>query len=538
MGMAGKPKAEHGTARRVGTGSVPAVFPLRAAAVDVGSNAIRLLVAEFSSPKTYEVLRAERNAIRLGHGVFVSGHLSPKVTADAVRVLSGYASQMKELGVTRHRAVATSAVRESSNGKGFLARVRKASGLELEVISGSEEARLVCRAVASRLNLGTGVWMMADLGGGSVEVSLADGTGVLWSESHTMGSVRLLEELAGSSMAPGGFLRLLQEYAETLRVPSGLVDQRPAGFIATGGNMETLAQMAAAVPGADGVARLPVSTLSRLIRQLARLSYKERVTQLGLREDRADVILPAAIVYERLARLSGLKEITVPFVGVREGIVLDLADRSATGLAPAGAREQQVQQACLTLGRKYRFDEAHGIHVARLALDLFDQLPHIHRLGEGERAILQAAALLHDIGSFVSYNRHHKHSLYLIQNADLPGFAPAQIQLAAGVARYHRRNMPKLEHEAYAALDLRGRATVSKLAAFLRLADALDREHRQKVRGLKAKVSGGLLVLALSGEGDLLLEGWALKRKADLLKKTYGLSVEVRSGGPGRGGKR
>jgi len=330
----------------------------------------------------------------------------------------------------------------------------------------------------------------------------------------------------------------LQEYAETLRIPAGLVDQRPAGFIATGGNMETLAQMAAAVPDAEGVARLPVSTLSRLIRQLARLSYKERVAQLGLREDRADVILPAAIVYERLARLSGLEEITVPFVGVREGIVLDLADRSATGLPPVGVREQQVHQACLALGRKYRFDEAHGIHVARLALELFDQLPQIHRLGEEERAILQAAALLHDIGSFVSYNRHHKHSLYLIQNADLPGFAPNQIQLAASVARYHRRNMPKLEHEAYAALDLLGRAIVSKLAAFLRLADALDREHRQKVSGLRAKVAGGTLRLTLSGEGDLLLEGWALRRKADLLKKTYGLSVEVRSGGRRKGGKR
>lgn len=536
--MVGKAKGEHGTGKNARARGASPVFPLRAAAVDVGSNAVRLLVAEFSSPQNYTVIRADRSAIRLGHGVFVSGHLSTRVMTDAVGVMAEYASHMRELGVTRHRAVATSAVRESSNGKGFLARVRRASGLELEVISGSEEARLVCRAVASRLDLGRGVWMMADLGGGSVEVSLADGTGVLWSESHTMGSVRLLEELAGASAEPGGFLRLLQEYAETLRIPGGLLDQSPAGFIATGGNMETLAQMAAAAPGPDGVARLPVSTLSRLIRQLARLSYRERVAELGLREDRADVILPAAIVYERLARLSGLKEITVPFVGVREGIVLDLADRLASGLPPAGAREQQVHQACLALGRKYRFDEAHGIHVARLALELFDQLRQVHQLGEGDRAILQAAALLHDIGSFVSYNRHHKHSLYLIQQADLPGFAPAEIQRAANVARYHRRSLPKLEHEAYAALDLRGRAAVSKLAALLRLADALDREHRQKVSSLRANVSRGTLSLTLGGEGDLLLEGWALKRKADLLKKTYGLSAEVSSGGRRRGGKR
>ena len=513
-------------------------FPLRAAAVDVGSNAIRLLVAEFSSPQSYTVIRADRSPVRLGHGVFVNGQLSPGVMTAAVKVLEEYAGIMRALGVTRHRAVATSALRESSNGKGFLARVRRASGLDLEIISGSEEARLVCRAVASRLDLGSGVWMMADLGGGSVEVSLADRTGVLWSESHTMGSVRLLEELAGGSADSRGVLRLLQEYAETLRIPAGLVGQSPMGFVATGGNMETLAQMAMAVPDPDGVSRVPVSTLSRLIRQLARLSYHERVTQLGLREDRADVILPAAIVYERLARLSGLKEITVPFVGVREGIVLDLADRQDTGLPSSGKREQQVHQAAVAIGRKYRFDEAHGIHVARLALSLFDQLRPLHQMGDGERAVLHAAALLHDIGTFVSYSRHHKHSLYLIAHADLAGFAPREVQLAANVARYHRRSMPKLEHEAYAALDAHGRAVASKLAALLRLADALDREHRQKVAGVLARTVGHTLKLTLDGEGDLLLEGWALKRKSDLLKTTYGLSVEVATSVRRKGGQR
>ncbi|OYW05925.1 MAG: hypothetical protein B7X11_01505, partial [Acidobacteria bacterium 37-65-4] len=178
MEMVGKAKGQQGTGKGAKARHAAAAFPLRVAAVDVGSNAVRLLVAEFSSPQRYTVIRADRSAIRLGHGVFVSGHLSSQVMTDAVGVLAGYAGLMRELGVTRHRAVATSAVRESSNGKGFLARVRRASGLELEVISGSEEARLVCRAVASRLDLGRGVWMMADLGGGSVEVSVAE-SGVL-----------------------------------------------------------------------------------------------------------------------------------------------------------------------------------------------------------------------------------------------------------------------------------------------------------------------------------------------------------------------
>ncbi len=512
--------------------------PFRCAAVDVGSNAIRFLAAEFAAPPRFTVLRADRNPVRLGHGVFINGRLSPGQLEEAVQVLRGYALLMRELGITAYRAVATSAVRESGNGEEFLGRVLDEAGLELEVINGSEEARLVHRAVKSRVDMSGGTWMMADLGGGSVEVSLADGGSVLWSESHTMGAVRLLEELAGGGQAPGSFLRLLEEYTQTLRITMALEGADPKGFIATGGNSETLAQMAMAAVDSEGVARFPVSTLSSLIQKLARLSYRERMEQLGLRGDRADVILPAAIVYERLAGLSGAGEITVPFVGVREGIVLDLADGLGRGDERRSRREREVLRAAVALGRKYRFDEPHGLHVAALSLSLFDQLKGLHKLGDEERDALQAAAMLHDIGSFVSYKSHHKHTLYLIANSDLPGLSPGQVRVVANVARYHRRSLPKLQHESYAGLDAGPKEVVRKLAALLRLADAMDREHRQKVQGVRAKVLGGTLVLTMVGEGDLLLEGWALKRKSDLFRRAYNMPVEISPRAKGKGEKR
>ncbi len=520
--MANPSRAKQGRPRKGGN-----PFPVRCAAVDVGSNAMRLLVAEFTAPGRFRPLASERNPVRLGHGVFLSGRLSTRVAAAALEVLKGYAARLRELKVTRVRAVTTSAVRESANGKVFLSTVKRQAGINLEVISGSEEARLVFRAVSSRVDLSRGLWMMADLGGGSVEVSLADASGVLWSESHTMGSVRLLEELSGDDAEPGAFLRLLKEYADTLRVPEALEGRRLVGLVATGGNMESLAQLAMAAPGPDGLARVPVAALSQLIRQLSKLSYRQRVSELGLREDRADVILPAAIVYERLARLAKVREITVPFVGVKEGVVLDLVDGLSAGLARSDERERRLTQAAVALGRKYRFDEAHGRHVTRLALELFDQLRSLHGLGADARQVLQAAAILHDIGTFVSYTRHHKHSLYLIQHANLPEFTPRQILMAANVARYHRRSAPKAEHVPYVALAPEDRQTVRGLASLLRLADAMDREHRQKVTGVKACVRRRQLHLALEGRGDLLLEGWALKRKSDLFKETYGLSLEV-----------
>jgi exopolyphosphatase/guanosine-5'-triphosphate,3'-diphosphate pyrophosphatase len=502
-------------------------FPLRLGAVDVGSNAVRLLAAEVTAPNRYRVLEERRDAVRLGHGVFLTGKLAAQEMDQAVQVFRLYRERMEALGVKSYRAVATSAVRDSDNGAQFLVRVKKEAGLDLAAINGSEEARLVHRAVAGRMDLSDGTWMLVDLGGGSVEVSLADGAGVLWSESHTVGAVRLLEELTGSSEDPGRFLRLLTEYVGTLRVPAALERERPRGLAATGGNIETLAQMALAPQGRNGVSRLPVEDLSRLISKLSSMSYRERVDKLHLREDRADVILPAALVYERLALLARVEVIHVPFVGVKDGIVLDLADALASERTAQERRGREVEQAALALGRKYRFDEAHGLHVAKVALALFDQLKGRHGMGAEERRILQAAALLHDVGSFVSYKGHHKHSLYLLTNSNLAGFSPREVQLVANVARYHRRSPPKPQHEAYAALDEPDRDRVTRLASLLRLADALDREHRQTVREVKAKAVNGALKLQLSGKGDMLLEAWALKKKSDLFQRTFRLDVEV-----------
>ncbi len=294
-------------------------FPLRVACVDMGSNAIRFLAAEFTSESEYVALDSERAPVRLGHGVYLSGRLEASAMDGAVEALTGFRRKMDELGIVHYRAVATSAVRESSNQDEFIARIFDESGLRLEAIGGSEEARLVHLAVARRMPLGNRTWLLVDLGGGSVEVSLVDQNGTYWSESHTMGSVRLLEELTEAGADPGRFRRLLAEYISVLKVPSMPEGNTLAGYVATGGNIETLAKLGGFADEMS-VSHLPVDTLRAIIEQLARLSYRERVDELGLREDRADVILPAAMVYERLADLAGADEIQVPHVGIKEGV--------------------------------------------------------------------------------------------------------------------------------------------------------------------------------------------------------------------------
>lgn len=502
-------------------------FPLRVACVDMGSNAIRFLAAEFRTESEYQVLEGERAPVRLGHGVYLSGRLEASAMDRAVEALTGFRRSMDQLGIEHYRAVATSAVRESSNKDAFVARVLDESGLRLETISGSEEARLVHLAVARRIPLGNRTWLMVDLGGGSVEVSLVDQNGTYWSESHTMGSVRLLEELTGAGADPGRFRRLLAEYISVLKVPAMPEGSQIAGYVATGGNIETLAKLGG-FPDDLSVSHLPVDTLRAIIEQLARLSYRERVDQLGLREDRADVILPAAMVYERLADLAGADEIQVPHVGIKEGVLYDLVSQLAGRRDHEDRQSREVLASAVTVGRKYHFDCDHAMQVAKLALKLFDQLTTLHGLGAADRRILHAAALLHDIGQFVSFKGHHKHSQYLISHTDLPNFSGHEMQLVADVARYHRKAHPAEHHPHFMALDEGERVRVTRLAAVLRIADALDREHVQRVTDLTARLGEDELTLWLDGTSGLLMENWSLKKKANLFTKVFGRQVRLR----------
>jgi exopolyphosphatase/guanosine-5'-triphosphate,3'-diphosphate pyrophosphatase len=408
----------------------------------------------------------------------------------------------------------------------FLERAARDGGIRVDVISGAEEARLVHLAVAHRIDLGQRKWILADLGGGSVEISLADGEAVYWTQSHGMGSVRLLEELAVAGDEPGRFRRRLEEYTATLELPiRGHV--RPAGFIATGGNIEALARLVQAEPDNAGVSRIPLARLRATIQALAGLSYRQRVDQLGLREDRADVILPAAMVYERLASLAGFDEILAPNVGIKEGVLLDIVEEMVP-LRRKSRQDRIAWSGALALGRRYRLDAAHGKQVARLARSLLDQLEGEIEFDELDRRVLVAAAVLHDVGTFIAYRRHHKHSYYIIAESELPGFSPAEIQLVANVARYHRKNVPSPHHEPYMKLSDKNRERVNRLAGILRIADALDREHRQNIQDVRVTLDGKTLYLEMNGTGDLLLERWALQQKAGLFEKHFGWEVRIR----------
>lgn len=520
----------------------------RIAAIDIGSNAIRLRVVEVDAPTlgpegprftAFRDVLVDRAPVRLGHDVFTKGRIEAGVIGAACDALRRFRAAIDGAKVDRYRAVATSAAREASNGDVFVERAEREAGVHVEVIEGMEEARLVQLAVRERVRLNGRSALLVDIGGGSTELTLLSGSpdasahgGASLVRSLPIGTVRLIEAfLEGRGPIDAIHRRLLEEYIDrvfTEAIPEikaltgGAVDL----LIGTGGNIETLADICP-LPSAFPEGRaIEVAAMERLLEELCKRSVDERVQAYGLRPDRADTIVPAATVLSRVARAFRREAITAPGVGLKEGVLVDLA-RAHFVPEDYGVEAAALTEACLRLGRRYHFDEAHGLIVAKLGVKLFDDLASHHRLGPRDRILLHAAALLHDIGDFVRYEGHHKHSYYLITNSDLLGLSPEERAIVANVARYHRKSPPQLDHDNFRALSPKARARVKSMAAILRVADALDREHLGKVTDVIGRVDGETLVLEAEGAEDRALEEWTVRAKAGMLKDAFGLDVRI-----------
>lgn len=497
------------------------------AALDIGSNAMRLAVASVEADRSVTVLDVVREPVRLGQDVFTSGVVSEQTLEAATAAFIRFRQVIDAHGARWIRAVATSAMREALNREIVQDRIRQAAAIDIDVIGSEEEARLIHLAVRSRLALDDRIAVLVDIGGGSTEITLADGSGILSTESYKMGSVRLLRTLGNGTGDEQRMTQLIQEYVDATRrrIVRELGGRKIDVCIATGGNLEALGDLRREVLKSDDDTVLPAEDLDELVKRLTSMTYQERVRDLRLRPDRADVIIPAAIIIQRILHTAGVRELRLPRVGLKDGLLLDMVeDLYGDRKVP---RRDQIVAAALHLGRKYQFDEQHATTVARHAVQLFDRTHDLHRLGAEHRLFLETAALLHDIGGFVSVADHHKHSLYILQATPFVGLTREQVAVIANIARYHRKSMPKQQHDAYRALPSRDRVVVSKLAALLRIADAMDTEHGSKVAAFEIEHRKPRLTVRLVGEGDLLLEKWAMMKKADLFEDVYGVKFTV-----------
>jgi exopolyphosphatase/guanosine-5'-triphosphate,3'-diphosphate pyrophosphatase len=481
------------------------------AAIDVGTNAVRLEIARVLPDGALETLHQERDPIRPGEGVFLSGRMAPEVADRLVWTMRRYAALCRRYRA-RVRAVATSAIREAKNGRDVARRVRESAGIELEVVSGREEARLICLGVLQGRPAGSRS-VLLDIGGGSTEVATAQGERPTHLWSVPLGAVRLTQIFGTSGRVSASRLAALRSFAaEAFREAMPDHPRRALPALGSSGTIE------AVVGFASREKRASRGDVAGAVEELASMSVEARRKHFDPR--RAEIVVAGAAILEAAMRHLGLAALTAVGTGLRNGILLEL---SRAGERPDG----ESAEAMIALGRRFGFDEAHATQVARLALILYDALERVHGLPPRARLILEAAALLHDVGHAVSVHSHHKHTYYLVSNADLPGFPDRERELVALVARYHRRSVPgrgRRDLEALTASELR---TVRKLVALLRVADALDRSHQQQVRDLRVAASGLSVELRVGARGPLDLELWDAAREAVLFQRVFSRRLSV-----------
>jgi len=500
--------------------------------MDVGSNALRLAIAEFKSPTQYEILERVRAPVRLGESVFKTQRIDPATMEAALDAFRSFRRKMEQHGVVVHRAVATSATREAKNRAAFLERVRSETGLDLELIQGTEEARLVALGVKTKISLERGLSMILDVGGGSSEIALVGHGEILVVESHDVGAVRLLDR-AGKG-TPEKLLKMIHATLRSARFP--ILDyfkrRKLQRLVGTGGNIETIATLGSTNGAARGSgverppSRVTVPRLRKLLSQLAKLSPAERAEHFGFKADRADVIVPAGAIFEYVATRVRAREIWVPFVGLVDGVLIDVA-HSAGAEGMKQLEVSQTRNAAVAILKKYDPEPRHAQRVSALAASLFDQLKPMHGLGKRDRLLLEIAALLHEVGNFIGPNGHHRHSFYIISQTPILGLTDDELMIVANVARYHRKAPPDLSHEGYRDLSDGDRERVRVLAAILRVADALDHDHRQQVTSVRAKQRGSELRLKLRTRGDMTLDEWSVGDKGDLFQGEFGLKPVV-----------
>jgi len=504
--------------------------PRTVAVIDIGSSAVRMVIAELSPDGAVRTLENVQKPVALGKEVFANRRISRQTQLQTIQVLAGFRDLMRQYNVTTCRAVGTSALREAVDREIFLDRIYMRTGVDVEVIEGIEENRLtfaaVHHAVGDRLNKDEDA-LLIEVSAGGTEITLERGGNVVMSHTIRAGSLRLLQERGQAKTDHADAVRALRTRVhETVeRFLRDFPIGRVHNFVAMGSDARFVARQ---ITGrkVDQCASLGVRKFQEFVRRVAAMTDDEIVDAFGTPYAEAETLVPALLVYSRFVEVCSPRRVLVPMVSLRDGLLLELAQMLSG--REDGDFSRQIIASAEALGAKYRYDEAHARHVTRLALQMYDVLRDEHGLGPRERLLLQVSGILHDIGTFISVSAHHKHGQYLVAYSEIFGLRKNDLAIVGNVVRYHRRSPPEPQHLEYMALSRVERMIVCKLGAILRVADALDRGHRQIARKVSFERRDDEFVITIAGAGDISLERAVMPEKADLFESVYGMKVSLR----------
>jgi exopolyphosphatase/guanosine-5'-triphosphate,3'-diphosphate pyrophosphatase len=504
---------------------------MRLAAIDIGTNSVHMIVVRVRPDLSFEIVDREKEMVRLGAGGLDGRKLTDTSMDAALQALSKFRRLADSHRVDEILAVATSATREAENGSEFLAAIAETTGIRPRVISGTEEARLIHLAAVYGVDIKRGRAVVIDIGGGSVEITCG-GERPQLAKSFKVGVIRLTEKFVKTDpLSERDDKRLVKHIQGEIHAHcKAIIASGYDRVIGTSGTILSLGTMAAHAmsktePDDLRNLRVPAKQIRKIREKATTLPLAERLRMPGLEPRRADLVVAGSVLLDTILRQLGADDITLCDLALREGVILDYVRRNRHEIARADRYPDVRRRSVIELAERCSYWPEHAQQVARISLALFDQTRGVHGFTDRERQWLEYAALLHDIGVHISYEKHHRHSYYLIKHGDLRGFDPQETEVLALITRYHRRATPKKGHPGYTELPPALRKVVKALASCLRLAEGLDRSHAQVIESVSLHDRGRDYVLQLHTNGDAELELWSAGRHVNAFEELVGKPV-------------
>lgn len=506
--------------------------PTRVCVIDLGTNSFHTLIVDVFPNGSFEVIDKFKEMVRLGERGFSGENLTDSIVKRSIRALERVKMLAEGWGATEYLAFATSAIREAKNGGAVIEKIRRETGIHVQPIDGVFEAQLIYQGIRRALDMRNPT-LMVDIGGGSTEFIIGTSEEVYFATSLKLGAARVTRQFITTDPVEEREFRAIREHYRSALEPvlKAASEHGITEIVGSSGTFENIAQVCANRFGEADRSIYLQSFRQDDLRAVTKLimpsSRAERQEMEGIDEKRVDQIVAGATLIDVLTKDLDAQQVRVSPNALREGMVVYFIQENYERLERVSPYADVRRRNVYEVGHRFGWDQKHVQHVTAMALLLFDLCRRLHRLGRQERELLEYASLLHDIGYYISRSSHHKHSLYLIKQADWMGFQPEEIDVMAHVARYHRRSMPKDRHTAYKRLSKEQQQLVNQLGAFLRMANGLDRSHFQNVTHLRAELDDEKLVLHVRTKADPQLEIWGGRRASDLFERTFGIKVHI-----------
>jgi exopolyphosphatase / guanosine-5'-triphosphate,3'-diphosphate pyrophosphatase len=499
--------------------------------IDIGTNSVRLLVVRLNPNHSYSILSRQKQQIRLGEGEFEEGEILPEAIQRLVIVCRHLTELARTFNTDEFVAVATSAMREAENQQEILHLLRQEARLDVRVISGQEEARLIYLGVSRGIHISNRLAFFIDVGGGSTEIAIGGEQNYQYLESFKLGAIRLanlyLSDNVADPVSPGRYKKVQRHVKDAIiQSVQKIQEQKPALAIGSSGtiiNLFEIAQKTIRHAGDSGEGILSYKDLRKVIELLCSLPLEQRRKLPGMNPERADIIIPGAAILDMFMRELALDAITVTGRGLQDGLLVDYCSRMDE--FPLLGELSPRQRSVLQLGRSCGINEVHARTVTSHVLALFDSAKelNLHSFGNGERELLEYATFLHDIGSFISYTNHHAHSYYIIKNSELLGFDQKEVNFMANIARFHRKKTPRKKDPEILDLDSSERDSLGVLTIFIRLGESLDRSHTALVQHVRfSRVEKNSVILEVVTRGDCQLEIWGVDAEKKAFENIFG----------------